>query len=58
VTIESSGNAQGAEPVQIDGDIGCQLPLTIRPAHRSLVLVCAGSQSSSGQALPAEAMAP
>lgn len=44
VSIENSagvpGESSGGEPVQLDGDIGCHLPLTIRPASRSLFLIC------------------
>ena len=39
---ESSGDHQGIEPVQVDGDIGAQLPLTVQPTSRSLVLVYGG----------------
>jgi YegS/Rv2252/BmrU family lipid kinase len=46
VSIESSGSPQQVEPVQIDGDIGGHLPLTIRPASRSLVLVCGAPAST------------
>ena len=38
----SSGGLSGTEPVQLDGDIGCHLPLTIRPADRRLLLICGG----------------
>lgn len=44
VTIETDSGAlaqpSGDEPVQLDGDIGCRLPLTIRPASQSLLLIC------------------
>jgi diacylglycerol kinase (ATP) len=46
VRVENSSGApdqsEGAEPVQLDGDIGCCLPLTIRPAAQSLLLICGG----------------
>jgi diacylglycerol kinase (ATP) len=38
----SGAECRPAEPVQLDGDIGCCLPLTIRPAAQSLLLICGG----------------
>lgn len=49
VTIEHDNEASprsfSAEPVQLDGDIGCRLPLTIRPASQSLLLICESRES-------------
>lgn len=50
IRIESphgnSAGFPGTEPVQLDGDISCHLPLTIRPANRRLLLICGGGSPS------------
>ncbi len=37
---ETSARLSGEEPVQLDGDIGCRLPLSIRCASERLQLIC------------------
>lgn len=40
IFIARADGVAGLEPAQIDGDIGCRLPLAIRPAKRRLTLLC------------------